>query len=207
MSDHLTTCSGCRAEEQQYRSITESGRELNTFKVSEGFNNRLLDRIARERFSETRAKAYFPKPAPSLLIRRLVPVLATAFLAAFVVIANFYGDDETKRPESFAASTDQTLYDDYLTVQPVNNPNMTSTLRKGWSLDEQLDRSERINRISRQLTMDFPFNYYEQGNATNVSTRTYSPVPFVDGFYRVRPVFRIFEPTNPNLSKEATVSY
>lgn len=207
VSDHLTTCNGCREEEQQYRSIMQESREMNIVKVSQDFNNRLLDRIARERFAETRTRAYLPKPVPSFVFRRLVPVLATAFLATFVFITAFNGSNDIPTNDSFAVNSDLTLSDDYLTVQPVNNPNMTSMLRKGWSLDEQLERSERINRITRQLTIDFPFNYYGQGNAINVSTRTNSPVPFIDGFYRVRPVLNVFESAGSNANKEAAVTY
>jgi len=207
VSGHLTGCSGCRAEEQQIRSFMHSKMELNSYKVSEGFNNRLLDRIAHERFAETRTKAYFPKPAPSLLVRRLVPVLATAVLAAVVVTTSFKGNNNVESEDQFATSSDQSLNNDYLTVQPVNNPNLTSMLRKGWSLDDQLNRSARINRISQQLTGGYPFNNYGQGNAINVSTRSNAPVPFVEGFYRVRPVFRVFESANPNASKEGSVTY
>ncbi|MGH8016487.1 MAG: anti-sigma factor family protein [Candidatus Zixiibacteriota bacterium] len=207
VSDHLTNCTVCRGEEQQLRSIMQGSRELNTFKVSAGFNNRLLDRIAHERFAETRTKAYFPKPVPSLWVRRLVPILATAFLAAFVVISNFTKSNNALKVDQLAVNQDHSLNDDYLTVQPVNNPNMTSTLRQGWSLDEQLNRSERITRISQQLISNSPFNYYGQGNAVNVSTRSFGPVPFVEGFYRVRPVFRVFESTTPNANKEESVTY
>jgi hypothetical protein len=205
VSDHLATCSGCRAEEQHYRSIMKGEQELNTFRVSEGFNNRLLDRIAHERFAETRTKAYFPKPAPSILFRRVIPVVVTAFLAVAVVITN-YSPDKIIQLESFAAGEVQ-LDDAYLTAQPVNNPNLTSTLRQGWTLDDQLARSDRINRISQQLTFAFPFDCYYQGNAVNVSTRSSRPVPYVDGFYRIRPVITVFESANPNANKEAAVTY
>ena len=126
VSDHLATCTGCRTEEQHFRDLLKSGKELNTYRVSEGFNNRLLDRIAHERFAETRTKAYFPKSAPSLLIRRLVPILVTAGLAVAVVIANFSPNKNSQTAE-FAVGSVQ-LDDAYLTVQPDNNPNLPGML-------------------------------------------------------------------------------
>jgi hypothetical protein len=207
VSDHLTSCGGCREEEQQYRSIKQASYEMKIVKVSQDFNNQLLDRVARERFVETRTKAYMPKPAPSWMVRRLIPVLATAFVAVFAVFAVFNDTRIIPQGTDFAIGSDQSLSDDYLTAQPTNNPNMASMLRKGWSLDDELERSERINRITQQLTFDLPFNYYGQSNAVNVSTRTNNPVPFIDGFYRVRPVFNVFEAASPNINQEATVTY
>ncbi len=205
VSDHLATCEGCRAEEQHYRELLKGGKELNSYRVSEGFNNRLLDRIAHERFSETRARAYFPKAAPSLLLRRVVPILVAASLVAAVVITNLSPSQNS--PTDEIAANGVQLDDSYLTAQPENNPHMSATLHKGWTLGDQLARQERIDRISQQLTFDFPFNYYSQGNAVNVSTRSASQVPFNEGFYRVRPVIRVYESANPNASKEPEVTY
>ncbi len=204
VSDHLAGCAECRAEEQHYRSLLKGGQELNTFRVSEGFNNRLLDRIAHERFAETRTKAYFPGSVPSLFVRRVIPIVVTAFMAVAVVITN-YSPDNNLQLKSFAAGDVE--LDDYRTVQPIDNPNLTGMMHKGWSLDDQLARSERINRISQQLTSGLPFDYYYQGNALNVSTRTSQPRPFVEGYYRIWPVITIFEPANPNANKEGEVTY
>jgi len=205
VSDHLATCAGCRAEEQQFRDLLKDGRELNIYRVSEGFNNRLLDRIAHERFAETRTKAYFPKSAPSFLIRRLAPILITACLATVAVIANF-SPNKNLQTEEFVLGSVQ-LDDAYLTAQPENNPNLSGMLHKDWNLDHQMARQDRINRISRQLTSDFPFNYYNQGNAVNVSARSLSTAPYVDGNYRFRPVIRVFESAGPDTSKETEVTY
>lgn len=205
VSDHLATCESCRAEEQHFRELLKGGKELNFYRVSEGFNNRLLDRIAHERFAETRTKAYFPKAAPSLLLRRVVPILVTASLVAAVVITNLSPSQNS--PTDEIAANGVQLDDSYLTVQPENNPHMSVMLHKGWTLGDQLARQERLDRISQQLTFDFPFNYYNQGNAVNVSTRSASQVPFNEGFYRVRPVIRVYESADPNTSKEPEVTY
>jgi hypothetical protein len=204
VSDHLATCEGCRTEEQHFRELLKGGKELNAYRVSDGFNNRLLDRIAHERFAETRTRPYFPKSAPSLLIRRLAPILVTAGLVVAVVITNF-SPNKNSQTDDFAVGDVQ--LDDYRTVQPVDNPNMSGMLHKDWTLGDQLARQDRINRISRQLTFDFPFNYYNQGNGVNVGARTSSPAPYVDGFYRIQPVIRVYESANRNTSKEPEVTY
>ncbi len=205
VSDHLATCEGCRTEEQHFRELLRSGKELNSVRVSEGFNNRLLNRIAHERFAETRTKAYFPKAAPSLLIRRVVPILVSACLVAAVVITNL-SPSKNSTADEFSAGGVQ-LDDSYLTVQPDNNPHVSAMLHKGWTLGDQLARQDRIDRISQQLTFDFPFNFYNQGSAVNVSTRSVNQVPFNEGFYRVRPVIRVYESANPNTNKEPEVTY
>jgi len=208
VSDHLASCAECRAEEQHYRTLLKGKEDLNVFRVSEGFNNRLLDRIAHERFAETRTKAFLPNNAPSIVIRRVVPILATSFLAVALLVINFWPkyDSQPDGLANMAVQGDQ-LDDSYLTVQPINNPNMTGTLRQGWTLSEQLARSDRMNRISRQLTSALPFDNYYQGNAVNVSSSTLQPVPYVAGYYRIVPVIRVFEPANSNASKEAEVTY
>lgn len=205
VSDHLATCAGCQAEEQYYRAVFKGSQELKSHRVSEGFNNRLLERIAHERFAETRSRAYFPKNTPLILVRRVIPILATTFLVVAVVTTNFLPKN-SPQPESLAVNN-QPLDDSYLTAQPVNNPNMTGTLKLDWTLDEQLARSDRMDRISRQLTFDSPFNYFNQGNALNVSTSSSQSTPFVDGYYRVRPVITVFEPAAPNINKEAEATY
>ncbi len=205
VSDHLAICSGCRAEEQNYRSLLKVGQAVNSYRVSDGFNNRLLDRIAHERFAETRSKAYFPKPAPSIIIRRVIPIALTVILVVAVVITN-YAPDSNSLPGSLAIGNVQSD-DAYRTAQPIDNPNLTGTLRKGWTLDEQLARSDRISRILQKPTFDIPFDNYYRGNAYNVSTSSSRPVPYVDGYYRIQPVITVFGTTASNANKEAEVTY
>ena len=205
VSDHLTTCDHCRTEEIHYREMNKNAQEILTYEVSEEFNNRLLDRIAKERFAETRTKAYFPKTAPSIVFRRVIPILVTACLVVGIVFTNLNWSDYSK-PDQLAIAKGQ-LDDSYRTVQPINNPNLASMMNKGWTLDDQLARSEKYNRISQQLTFNLPFDYYGQGNVVNVANRSVRPTPFVEGFYRIRPVIIIFESTRPNSGKEAEVKY
>jgi hypothetical protein len=205
VSDHLTTCEHCRAEEASYRELKKGANEILTYRVSEGFNNRLLDRIAKERFAETRTKAYFPKAAPSILLRRVVPIFVTACLAVAIVVTNFNGNGSS--PADDLAVADKQTDDSYRTVQPTNNPNLASMMHKGWTLNGAIARSDRINRISQQLTLDLPFDYYGQSNAVNVANRSVRPTPYLEGFYRIHPVIVIFESAKSNSAKEAEVKY
>ena len=60
-----------RREEAVFESIRKASRELPEKTVSDDFNARLLDRIARERFAETRSSAYLPKAAPTCVSKPL----------------------------------------------------------------------------------------------------------------------------------------
>jgi len=92
VSEHLLTCAACRREEAVYRQMVEAVAEVPQMGITEDFNSRLLNRIAQERFAETRTKAYMPKPAPLFLWRRVAPVLATFCLAVFVVFSGLEYD-------------------------------------------------------------------------------------------------------------------
>ena len=206
LSDHLTNCKNCRQEEQNFREIMRSSKELESIQVSEGFNNRLLDRIAHERFAETRTKALLPKPAPTFLVRRLMPAFVTAALIVFVGI-NYFSTENNARSDITLANSSQSINDSYLTAQPLNNPNLTGTLHKGWTLDGQLARSERINRISNQLTYRSPFSLAGSRTSTSVTTSTYGLGPYVSGFYRIRPVIRVFHAPRSVTDKEEETIY
>ena len=64
IAEHLSNCPECQKEEEYFNNIIAASRLLPEFKVSDDFNNQLLSRIARERFQETRNKAYLPKNPP-----------------------------------------------------------------------------------------------------------------------------------------------
>lgn len=77
VKDHLVSCPSCRKEASYYSSLRLAARELPKRTPSEDFNTRLLNRIAQERFQETRTRAYLPRRAPRLTWRTLAPVLVT----------------------------------------------------------------------------------------------------------------------------------
>ena len=117
LGDHLANCKSCGQDYQNFRWIIRSSTEMKSFPVSEGFSNRLLDRIAHERFAETRTKALLPKPAPSFLVRRLLPAFATAALIVFVGI-NYFSTENNAGSNMTRANSSQSVNDSYLTAQP-----------------------------------------------------------------------------------------
>ncbi len=72
--------------EQQDVMKSESLSQFTQLKVSGEFNNRLMERIAQERYAETRAKAhtraFLPQKAPLFAYRRLVPALVSVTAVA-----------------------------------------------------------------------------------------------------------------------------
>lgn len=179
--EHLTSCASCRKEASYYDSIHEATREMPQVKLSEDFNTRLLNRIAEERFAETRTKAYLPKAAPRFSWRLLAPVTATVALLA-VVVVNMYSPGEQMASPSMAAATDEApgyVDDSYLTVQPVDNPNVTVGLKGDWRLDQQMARAERLEQISSQLTYRYGFsNMHLTGSRTTWNPQMVGVVMF-----------------------------
>ena len=84
--EHVADCPSCKWEYAYYSSIREAGQEMPDVPVSDDFNSRLLNRIAEERFAETRTKAYLPKRVPRFQWRSLVPVTVVAGLLAVVTL-------------------------------------------------------------------------------------------------------------------------
>ena len=205
VSDHLQNCPVCRQEEAAYRQLYESARVLPTPEVSADFNNRLLNRIAQERFAETRSKAYLPKAAPTLLWRKVVPAVATACLAVLVVINMIPRSDIAP-----ARSADQgrRLDDSYLTVQPVSNPNMTVPLARDWSLSRQLARAERAGRISDAIIPASSFGGIDYHTMMRSGlSLTGQPIPYLISGYRMRPVVRIYVAPQTSPQKEGVQPY
>lgn len=189
MSEHLATCADCRQEEADYRSLTEAGRELNVFKVTADFNTQLLNRVARERFAETRTKAFLPKKAPAFRWGVVAPAVVTACMVfAFVMVGLQPSSDDL-------GSGMADLGDDsYLTVQPLDNPNMTGTMHKDWSLASQMEQADRLDRLSQRVVDRMRAGSVSpmQG-LTQVSAGTNQTAPWNRTYYRVRPVVRVYQ--------------
>ena len=187
VDEHLSTCAFCRKEEAIYYSLNSSKNEIGTLKVSEDFNTELLNRIARERFAETRTKAYQPQNPPIFVWSKVVPALASAFVLLLVAIA-------VMSPSAIQniASNNDGLDNSYLTVQPTDNPNMTVNMNKNWSLGNQLARTERINTISNNMTKVGSFSGAQQATMTNIRAKEKMTAPYISTYYNVRPVIRVY---------------
>ena len=206
VSEHLSTCQECRREEELYRSMFGAAREVPQLKVSEDFNNKLLNRIAHERFAETRTRAYMPKNPPVFTWTKVVPAVAAACLVFVVTMMSFGPTDNTVSPR--LADGGSVMDDSYLTAQPVHNPNMAAKLNKNWSFDGQMAQAERINRISSSLSGSGSFDGYGGGaGLQRVSSASTEPVPFVKNYYRVRPVIRVYIQAGSSASGEVNEGY
>jgi hypothetical protein len=192
VADHLADCSSCATEEAAYRSVFLAAREVPTLKVAEGFNARLLDRVAHERFAETRTKAYLPKSAPVFSWARVLPVAVSAMVIALVGIFAFMPGSE--HSSGALANSDNRQADDlYLTVQPTNNPNMTVSMKKNWSIADQYERSQRVNDISNRIMNRVGFGSLNRQSRLASSPTGYMQArPYVKSYYRVWPILKFY---------------
>ncbi len=186
VDEHLSTCVLCRKEESLYNAMFTAKDEIGSLKVTDDFNNILLNRIANERFAETRTKAYYPQKPPLFVWSKVVPAVASAFVVVFALFSMFSGGIDTER-DNFAYQ-DGNLDNSYMTVQPTDNPNMN----KNWSLDNHLARVERGNRISRNMTKAGSFSRRQNMSLTSVSSQGRTYVPYVTTYHQIRPVIRLY---------------
>ena len=205
VSEHIAVCADCRHEEAFYRSLRESGRSFAGLKVSSDFNSKLLNRVAQERFAETRAKAYLPRKAPAAVWGRILPVSVAACLVLIVGTVSF----QTFSPgQSDPIAVHQSGVDDsYLTVQPVGNPNMAANLNKNWSLASQLARADRVSQISDAMAPVESFIYSGGIRPVSAVGSSGAKVPFADNFLHIRPVVRVYIIPNQSNIREAEKTY
>jgi len=173
--EHLSRCAECRREEAVFRELYGSIDTLPKPAVSDDFNARLLNRVARERFKETRSKAYFPKRAPVLGWGRLAPAVATACLVlAFVFSGGIGLIDGPDQPAEFAdnGQPGQYIDDRYKDVQPEETHVLTQHSISNWAFQKQVDKANRIRNLMNQLagqrsfgtTANFAGSSYSYGN-------------------------------------------
>jgi len=189
-----------------YASIKNARHDLEQLKVSDDFNTKLLNRIAQERFAETRTKAYLPRREPRLVWTKLVPAVVTTCL---VIVASFYVlSPDVRQNSGIADSQAPALDNSYLTVLPTNNPNMAVAMDRSWSLNDQLDRVERVSAISDALTqMDgFGWHGYSSG-LRQVSQDAGFHIPYVPDYFKMRPVVRIYGSPDASTVKEVSRVY
>ncbi|MDH3891807.1 MAG: zf-HC2 domain-containing protein [candidate division Zixibacteria bacterium] len=206
VSDHLLACRSCRTQETFYSSLSTASTEISSLKVSNDFNQKLLQRVAKERFAETRTKAFLAREAPLVMWRKVVPVAATACVAVLAFIATMSPVFDSGTPE-YANINNQTG-EDYMTVQPTANPNLAVQLKDDWSLENQLAKAERFHRISNSV---IPASGFTQpgysGGLNSLTSSGKRPAPFVANYFRVRPVVRIYVVPQPSTVKEGSHAY
>jgi len=147
--EHLSNCATCRHEASLYTSIKQTSRELRAPKLADDFNVRLLNRIAQERFHETRTRAFLPHRAPRLAWRVVAPAMAATALVVVVAVGVMMGPGGESLVSR--ATVPAPLDDSYLTAQPLRNPNVARGMNGDWSLTRQVAAAERLDRISHQL--------------------------------------------------------
>jgi len=207
ISEHLSTCSACRCEEAVYRSMSQASKELPKLMVSSEFNSKLLNRIAQERFAQTRSKAYLPRRAPIIRWNRAIPAFATACLAVLLAVVAFSPQNENGG--YLTASTATGLDDSYLTVQPVSDANTTTSLKKNWSLSHQLAQWERMNRMSKVIIQQAAWDDLAgpYGRVRVSPLPSPRPVPYMPNYYKVCPVVQTYmSPESPS-NREAAKAY
>jgi len=201
LREHLSTCSACRREEAFYRSVKQAGERMTNLSVSADFNTRLLDRIARERFSETRSRAYLPHHAPRVRWNRVVPAMAAATVLLLAAVTWLVPGTQNQTVDFATSGT--SLDDLYKTVQPINNPNVTAPLHEGWSLDKQLQQTDRLARISNSITNRSGFgNLHLTSGFNRWSERPGYRIPYALDYYRIQSVIRIYQSSGSADSRE-----
>lgn len=195
--EHLATCSGCRREEEIYLSMSEAGRQLENLAVSDDFNLKLLNRIGRERFVESRQEAYLPRRAPLFSWRHVVPVVAAVALVLVFGTVWLSPDGQQLGPQ---LAVDQAQVPDWISAQPTNNPNMTGALDKDWSLDKQLRRSDYMARVSNAIMDRSGFGNLRMASGLDRRTVVSNPrLPVIVRVYRMQPVIRVYQ-SSPNMN-------
>ena len=174
---HLDSCPECRREEMIYRelAIAKNKVKLDQPEVSSDFNARLLNRIADERFKETRKKAYLPKKAPAFGTRTLVTVSATAVLVLAFVFAGGFGpfsvpDQSPMMAENASPANVVNTDDRYLTVEPSDNHVLAQHVDQQWEFNRHMARANRIRGYMNQLA------------GSNNGFANFGRVPFRGGF-------------------------
>lgn len=189
LSEHLATCADCRREEADYHTLSEVGAEIAGLNVSADFNTKLLNRVAQERFSETRTKAHLPKNAPLVRWTVVAPTVVTACMVFAFVMVGLQPASNDFGP-GMAGIGDNS----YLTAQPLDNPNLGGTMRKDWSLASQMEQADRLDRLSRRVVDRMRAGSVSpmQG-LTQVSAHASRTAPWNRTSYRVRPVVRVYQ--------------
>ncbi len=205
VSEHLSTCSTCRREEAFYRSMAQTARELDGIKASDDFNTKLLNRIAQERFAETRAKAYWPRPVPLFRWGQAIPAFVTTSLVILLAVVTFWprhggiGED--------GGRTRLGVDDSYLTAQPIGSAETTDALAPNWSFADRIERTEKFNRLSSALVGEGLWHGGDRSSGMLTASHASVPAPYAPGYYRVRQIMRVYMPADMPATGEARRAY
>jgi hypothetical protein len=159
VKEHLNDCPECRREEAVFWEINKSIRNLPERKVSGDFNSKLLDRIAKERFRETRTKAYLPKRAPIFGQGKLIPAFVSVGLVlAFVMFGgvNFMSTPDQPQNVYTNGSTSSELDNSYATVQPESTyqkpkASFAAHTQQAWTFKQKLAQANRMRALMNRL--------------------------------------------------------
>ncbi|UCD16205.1 MAG: zf-HC2 domain-containing protein [Candidatus Zixiibacteriota bacterium] len=152
--EHLESCPECRRMEAGFREVNGALKKIPAAQISADFNSRLLSRITDERYREVRTKAFLPKQAPVIGMRRMAPVLATfCLMLAFVLTG---GIEKLLVPdqEYMVAQQDAPLNEldnRYMTVTPDAGRTLSQHESKHWRFDRQVARANRVRGYMNQL--------------------------------------------------------
>lgn len=207
VSEHLADCSSCRVQESQVRSLTEAYQEMPSMNVSDNFNAKLLDRVARERFAETRTKAMLPRTTvPIFSWGRVAPALATV---ASLLIVGFMAFSPSGNTPIQGQQRADVSGDAWLTAQPDANPNLTVSLKPNWSLEIEMARAERIRQFSTSIApgSGFANSFGSMSNVSSNSSRSLGRIPYSNHYYRVRPIIRLYVAPRVTQPKEGSGVY
>ena len=212
LREHLSSCADCRREAAIYGSIRQAVREVPRPAVKDDFNARLLNRIAQERFAETRTKAHLPHRMPSLVRRVLVPATTAVMFGLLAAVGLLMTGSNPQGPQM--AVVPASMDDSYLTAQPINNPNLsTRTVAAGmtpdWSLAQQVVRAERLDRLTRRLTNRNGFAELCNGNCfVNAYSADTTPMSLGQPvFFRYPQGVRVYHSGNTSGAEEVSRAY
>jgi hypothetical protein len=177
--------------------MSTAGQQLPSMAVSNDFNARLLNRVAQERFAETRSKAFLPRRAPILRWTTAIPAFVTTSVVVLLAFVAFSG--QFPHQGGLTANSKSGLDESYRTVQPICNANNTMNLNKNWSLNRQLAQAEKMYQISRVIIRQGAWGNFERSSGLlTASTGSSRPLPYRSNHYRVRPVVRRYvSPESP----------
>jgi hypothetical protein len=186
VKEHLNACPDCRREEAMFWEINKTIRNLPESKVSDDFNSKLLDRIAKERFQETRTKAYLPKKAPVFGQGKLIPAFVSVGLVlAFVMFGgvDFMNSGDHSQNEYANVTTSSELDNSYATVQPGNSyvkpeqseQSLAVHSQQAWTFKQKLAKANRMralmNRLAGQNSFGSGYSHSPDDQLVPVSQR------------------------------------